>query len=81
MLEGNVDNGTRGELVSTFYTGPAGARDRGEGRLELAFTGKPPRTFKPEDATFDGKPIHITAAKASTVRGMVLVEAREVAEA
>lgn len=79
MIEGTVENGTRGQLATSFYTGKAGAQRRERG-LEIAYSGKPPKPsldLSKEKATFDGRAITIVKAVESRTPGMVVLTVRE----
>lgn len=75
MIEGGVENGIRGDLTSSFFSGRVGGQRRDDGTLDLAFVGKAPRKFD-EAATFDGESIKIVKVVESRVRGMALITAR-----
>jgi len=79
---GEVDNGVRDELRTAFYTGPAGCRDVGDDKLEIAYFGEPPK--RPDlsaEASFNGDKIAIDAIERSTVVGMVKIYARRISAA
>jgi hypothetical protein len=42
VVQGTIDNGQMHEVVFSFYSGPAGVRDRGDGRVEFAYFRAPP---------------------------------------
>jgi hypothetical protein len=42
IIEGVAENGQMLDVVFSFYSGPAGVRDKGNGRVEFAYFRAPP---------------------------------------
>jgi hypothetical protein len=82
VLEGIAHNGVIVDVVFPFYTGVAGLRDRGEGRVEFAFFRRPPFRFWREtsvDGMICGERYRVIGSNVSeTTKAMVVVIAQKI---
>jgi hypothetical protein len=82
LINGAPGGGARGAVIFPFYTGLAGLRNRGEGRVEFAFFRRPPFRFwreTPVDGMIGGERYRVIGSNVSeTTKAMVVVVAQKI---